>query len=173
MLIVLPIPALWIIRLTWQRKLQVGALLTLGFFIIAITLIRLPINVANASSQVNRTTWASTELLMAAIAVNAPTLYGTINKWRKLRAKSNASGSGHAAGVIYEGQGSRRYGTTSAQVTSGGTELEDQSSRGSVVGIQRTRQVIVRNRRYSELCEEENASIGQSSKDQLWIGRSE
>lgn len=52
-------------------------------FIIAITIIRLPINAMHAAVQANRTTWASTELLAAAIVVNAPVLYGAFNIWRQ------------------------------------------------------------------------------------------
>ena len=37
----------------------------------------------HAAVQANRTTWASTELLAAAIVVNAPVLYGAFNIWRQ------------------------------------------------------------------------------------------
>lgn len=58
-----------------SRKVQIMILLTLGVFIIAITIVRLPQNHSKAYAQVNRTTWASTELFVAAFAVNAHTLY--------------------------------------------------------------------------------------------------
>ncbi|PNS21588.1 hypothetical protein CAC42_947 [Sphaceloma murrayae] len=85
MLLILPIPSLISLQTPWRLKLRLYALCTLGLFIIAITVIRLPINALNATVQANRTTWASTELLAAAIAVNAPTLYGAYNNWRRLR----------------------------------------------------------------------------------------
>lgn len=85
MLLILPIPSLTSLQTPWRLKLRLYILCTLGLFIIAVTVIRLPINALNASVQANRTTWASTELLAAAIAVNAPTLYGAYNSWRRAR----------------------------------------------------------------------------------------
>ncbi|KKY13594.1 putative pth11-type gpcr protein [Diplodia seriata] len=76
MLMVLPIP---IFFYYWKRplleRIHIASLFSLGIFIIAITAIRLPQNHNQAVSQVNRTTWASIELFVAALAVNAPVLY--------------------------------------------------------------------------------------------------
>lgn len=83
MLLVLPIPVVWSLKATWQRKVQLLCLFTLGIFIIAITLVRLPINAINIDSQLNRTTWVSIELLTAAVVVNAPSIYGLWNKRRR------------------------------------------------------------------------------------------
>jgi hypothetical protein len=85
MLLALPLPALMSLQTPWRTKLRLYSLCSLGIFIIAITIIRLPINAINATVQANRTTWASTELLAAAIVVNAPILYGSINRWRHQR----------------------------------------------------------------------------------------
>lgn len=82
MLLLLPLPTLFSLQTPWKRKLRLMVICTLGIFIIAITVIRLPINALNASVQANRTVWASTELLTAAIVANAPTLYGAFNKAR-------------------------------------------------------------------------------------------
>jgi hypothetical protein len=83
MLLALPVPTLMSLQTPLQTKLRLYTLCALGLFIVAITVIRLPINALNASVQANRTTWASTELLAAAIAANAPILYGAINHWRR------------------------------------------------------------------------------------------
>jgi hypothetical protein len=91
MLIILPIPVIAYWKTPWKRKIKLYILFTLGFFIIAVTVIRLPINAINKNSQVNRSTWASTELVTAAIVVNAPTLYGLWNL-RRLRRSDSASG---------------------------------------------------------------------------------
>lgn len=79
MLLAVPIPLFFSLQTSWRRKLRLYALFTLGIFIIAITIIRLPINAINKDSQVSRTTWASTELFTATIVVNASTLYGLWN----------------------------------------------------------------------------------------------
>ncbi|KAL7951405.1 PTH11-type GPCR protein [Trichoderma barbatum] len=80
MLLIMPIPVIFKLKAPLGRKAQLLTLFTLGIFIIIITIIRLPINSSHPYSQVNRTTWASTELVTAAIVVNAPTLYSFWNK---------------------------------------------------------------------------------------------
>lgn len=92
MLLALPLPKLISLQTPWRTKVRLYTLCALGLFIIAITIIRLPINALHASVQANRTTWASTELLTAAIAVNAPTLFGAVNRWRR-RSKNELSSS--------------------------------------------------------------------------------
>lgn len=57
-----------------RRDLSNPELLSLSLAV-AITVIRLPQNTSHATAQVNRTTWASTELLTSAIVVNAPAIY--------------------------------------------------------------------------------------------------
>ncbi|KAH7000841.1 hypothetical protein B0J12DRAFT_722695 [Macrophomina phaseolina] len=76
MLMVLPIPIFFhYLRRPLLQRLHIASLFCLGIFIVAITIIRLPQNHNQAVSQVNRTTWASIELFVAAVAVNAPVLY--------------------------------------------------------------------------------------------------
>ncbi|KAE8163811.1 hypothetical protein BDV40DRAFT_287507 [Aspergillus tamarii] len=76
MLIVLPVPLLVKVKRPLMEKLQLAALFAVGFFIVIITVIRLPQNAQHSTAQVNRTTWASVELFAAAIVANAPVLYG-------------------------------------------------------------------------------------------------
>lgn len=120
MLIILPLPVIFKLKAPPSRKAQLIILFTLGIFIILITIIRLPINSHNATSQVNRTTWASTELLTAAIVVNAPTLYSFWNKSRRDKTgpqvqgdSENAKGAGQFAletigGSTFSGDGSKK-----------------------------------------------------------------
>ncbi|KAF4308230.1 putative pth11-type gpcr protein [Botryosphaeria dothidea] len=76
MLMALPIPIFFhYLRRPLLQRLHIASLFCLGFFIVIITVIRLPQNHNQAVSQVNRTTWASIELFVAAVAVNAPVLY--------------------------------------------------------------------------------------------------
>lgn len=95
MLLILPIPVVASMKAPWRRKAQLYTLFTLGLFIISITIIRLPINSKHKDSQINRTTWASTELLTSALVVNAPTLYGLWNKRRKDRSAASSKGKGY------------------------------------------------------------------------------
>ncbi|KAK1981811.1 hypothetical protein LZ30DRAFT_719217 [Colletotrichum cereale] len=145
MLLVLPLPLVVSLKTPWQRKLQLYTLFTLGIFIIAITVIRLPINVSNKDSQVNRTTWASTELLTAAIVVNAPTLYGLWNKGRK--AKSTAKTYGNPSGLQHYDRESNVL--TSHRSTVIRTNLDESFAMnarhklGHMDGIMQTKEVIV------------------------------
>ncbi|KAJ5439086.1 uncharacterized protein N7458_010084 [Penicillium daleae] len=95
MLIAMPIPILVLVKRSIVEKFQLAALFTVGLFIVAITIARLPQNAKNATAQVNRTTWASVELLAAAVVANAPVLYGLF-KGQRQKSKYNASGAGSA-----------------------------------------------------------------------------
>lgn len=124
MLIILPLPVIFKLKAPPARKAQLVVLFTLGIFIILITIIRLPINSQNATSQVSRTTWASTELLTAAIVVNAPTLYSFWNKRQGEKKgaqvqgdSENAKGPGQFAletigGSTFSGDGSKKRKST-------------------------------------------------------------
>jgi hypothetical protein len=98
MLLALPLPMLSSLQTPWRTRLRLYCLCTLGVFIIAITIIRLPINAMHAAVQANRSTWASTELLAAAIVVNAPVLYGSLNLWRQ-RSQQKSQRSARRAGA--------------------------------------------------------------------------
>ncbi|RMZ22705.1 hypothetical protein D0859_13267 [Hortaea werneckii] len=82
MLMALPWPMLIKAKLQPRRKFELGLLFLFGIFIIVITAVRLPLNNNKITSQVSRSTWASVELMVAAIVVNAPTLYGLWNRRR-------------------------------------------------------------------------------------------
>ncbi|KAJ5351114.1 hypothetical protein N7452_000088 [Penicillium brevicompactum] len=101
MLIALPIPILILVKRSTVEKIQLTALFAVGLFIVAITIARLPQNAKNSTAQVNRTTWASIELLAAAIVANAPVVYGLL-KGRKQRSRDAASGAG-SSGPSWQG----------------------------------------------------------------------
>lgn len=137
MLLILPLPVIFKLKAPTSRKAQLIILFTLGIFIILITIIRLPINSRNSTSQVNRTTWASTELLTAAFVVNAPTLYSFWNKRQRdksgpqvQRDSENGKASGQIAletigGSTFSGDGSKkRKSSTGVLVTKDVTVTE-------------------------------------------------
>ncbi|KAL9573141.1 hypothetical protein ACKAV7_002826 [Fusarium commune] len=143
MLLAVPIPLFFSLKTSWKRKLKLYVLFTLGIFIVAITVIRLPINAMNKDSQVNRTTWASTELLTATIVVNAPTLYGFWNKKKQ------------GTGYVYshsqsQGTGMRSRKNTRATGTLGDDPTTETFALGTVrhsrqpsEGILRTQEITV------------------------------
>ncbi|KAM0262484.1 hypothetical protein ACHAQJ_001738 [Trichoderma viride] len=142
MLLVMPLPVILKLKAPLARKAQLFVLFTLGIFIIAITIIRLPLNSSNPTSQVNRTTWASTELLTSAIVVNAPTLYSFWNKRRREKSVPREQGEGE------NGKDGDRF----AMETIGGSTFSHDGSkkRKPSGGILQTKEVTVTEYRQSE-----------------------
>ncbi|KAI5459717.1 hypothetical protein BGZ63DRAFT_360319 [Mariannaea sp. PMI_226] len=174
MLLILPIPVVITLKTAWQRKAQLLALFTLGVFIIAITIIRLPINASNKDSQVNRTTWASTELLTAAIVVNAPTLYGLWNKRRQEKSASSRS-QGTGAPHHYKHNTPISGGHRSASnVENNSYVMKPVKRKSTMDGILQTKEVIVselrdperRGRGYANLPEERD-NFHHSSQESI------
>lgn len=88
-------PTLFSIQRSLGERLRLAGLFSIGLFLVAITIIRLPLNFANGSAQVNRTTWASVESFAAAFVANLPTLY-TLRR-RAPDLSSNATRTGATA----------------------------------------------------------------------------
>ncbi|POR33811.1 Uncharacterized protein TPAR_06003 [Tolypocladium paradoxum] len=167
MLLVLPIPIVAKLQVPWRRKIQLYVLFALGVFIIAITIVRLPINSINKDSQVNRTMWASTELLTAAIVVNAPALYGLWNNRRREKSQSSSQRKrGGASGGYSEPQ--RHVATIG-----GGTEsYQMKPKREPPYGIVQTTEVIVesqrrRSREYVQLPDDLESTSRHSSQGEM------
>ncbi|KAL7918217.1 hypothetical protein ACQKWADRAFT_304811 [Trichoderma austrokoningii] len=163
MLIILPLPVIFKLKAPPSRKAQLVVLFTLGIFIILITVIRLPINSHNATSQVNRTTWASTELLTAAIVVNAPTLYSFWNKRRQ-----ENSGPRVQQG---DGENGKGIGQFALETIGGSTFSGDESKkRKSTSGVLQTKDVTVTEYRrsgdYIKLADERDRMSQKSSQQE-------
>ncbi|KAL7938856.1 hypothetical protein V8C35DRAFT_276081 [Trichoderma chlorosporum] len=159
MLMLMPVPVIVKLKAPLARKLQLFTLFTLGIFIIAITMIRLPINSSHPYSQVNRTTWASVELLTSAIVVNAPTLYSFWNKRR--REKSAPLERGQGDGDNAEDR--------IAMETIGGSNFSNSGGpkRKPTGGVLQTKEVVVSEFRlsgdYIKLADERDHSSQHSS----------
>ncbi|KAE8330956.1 hypothetical protein BDV39DRAFT_190203 [Aspergillus sergii] len=104
MLIVLPVPLLVKVKRPLLEKLQLAALFAVGFFIVVITVIRLPENAQHSTAQVNRTTWASVELFAAAIVANAPVLYGFYRGEREASRSRTTEGTSRQQSSLGRGQ---------------------------------------------------------------------
>lgn len=103
MLIFLPMPTLFSIQRSIGERLRLAALFSVGFFLVAITVVRLPLNFAHGSAQVNRTTWASVEAFGAAFVANVPTLF-------TLRRKATQLSSGTMSGGVNSSNARTRVG---------------------------------------------------------------
>ncbi|KAE8335785.1 hypothetical protein BDV24DRAFT_155705 [Aspergillus arachidicola] len=104
MLIVLPVPLLVKVKRPLLEKLQLAALFAVGFFIVVVTVIRLPENAQHSTAQVNRTTWASVELFAAAIVANAPVLYGFYRGEREASRSRTTEGTSRQQSSLGRGQ---------------------------------------------------------------------
>ncbi|KAM5343044.1 hypothetical protein ACJ41O_014010 [Fusarium nematophilum] len=148
MLLAFPFVLFTSLKTSWKLKLRLFSLFTLGVFIIAITVIRLPINRSNKDSQANRSMWASTELFIATVVVNAPTIYGLWNKKRQDLAQSHQSRSGgshpHSQGAGASSLGRKHeMGTFKISETQAYALGSMNHKRGSFRGILRTNEVVV------------------------------
>jgi hypothetical protein len=97
MLLVLPIPVVASLRSSWRAKLHLYILFTLAIFTIIFTIIRLPVVWSKIDDPEERTIWTSTELLVIAVVVNVPSLYGLWNKRRRDKIESDRQKALHEA----------------------------------------------------------------------------
>lgn len=96
MLIALPWKSLFSIQRSFAERLRLMGLFSIGIFLVAITVIRLPLNIANSSAQVNRTTWASVESFGAAFVANVPALF-TLRRRVPNRSTGTFTGATHGS----------------------------------------------------------------------------
>ncbi|KAH7394294.1 hypothetical protein BKA66DRAFT_411034 [Pyrenochaeta sp. MPI-SDFR-AT-0127] len=75
MLLALPFPLLFHAKTTLSKRLRLMLLFSLGFFLIAVSIVRMFMGNRNARIQLSRTMWASIETLFASIAAMIPALY--------------------------------------------------------------------------------------------------
>jgi hypothetical protein len=70
----IPIPLLWQVRLPWKRKMALGLLLCSGLFVITAAIIRAVLTLGNASEVNNADIWGVRETFVSVIAISAPAI---------------------------------------------------------------------------------------------------
>lgn len=75
MLLALPFPILFHAKTTLSKRLRLLSLFSIGFFLIAVSIVRLMQGTKNARVQLSRTMWASIETLFASIVAMIPAFY--------------------------------------------------------------------------------------------------
>ncbi|CAO2657800.1 Nn.00g070600.m01.CDS01 [Neocucurbitaria sp. VM-36] len=75
MLLALPFPLLFHAKTTLSKRLRLLSLFSLGFFLIAVSIVRMIQGNKNARIQLSRTMWASIETLFASMVAMVPALY--------------------------------------------------------------------------------------------------
>ncbi|CRK45052.1 hypothetical protein BN1723_006422 [Verticillium longisporum] len=174
MLILLPLPLVVAMQAAWRLKAQLYVLFLLGIFIIAITIVRLPITTLHKDSQLDRSTWASVELLVTAFVVNAPTMYGLWNSGRRAHATSNGEETGDTFGMATMGSMARKT-KIEADNVHGFESSPVGRSMGHIEGILQTRETIVteyretdrKARGYANLADETDNASTSSQKSIL------
>jgi hypothetical protein len=145
MLIILPMPTLWSIQRSLVERLRLVGLFSIGFFLVAITVVRLPLNFANGTAQVNRTTWASVESFGAAFVANVPTLFTLRRKTLNLSSGTRTgatSGSNVRTRTTRTGDFSSRDGWRQMGSKSE-VNAEDESDKGILVDMESDRGITV------------------------------
>ncbi|KAG7135490.1 hypothetical protein HYQ45_006759 [Verticillium longisporum] len=174
MLILLPLPLVVAMQAAWRLKAQLYVLFLLGLFIIAISIVRLPITTLHKDSQLDRSTWASVELLVTAFVVNAPTMYGLWNNGRRAHATSNGEETGDTFGMATMGSMARKT-KIEADNVHGFESSPVGRSMGHIEGILQTRETIVteyretdrKARGYANLADETDNASTSSQKSIL------
>ncbi|KAK5464652.1 COPII coat GTPase [Exophiala xenobiotica] len=102
MLVIMPFPVLFAVKTRWQKKVQLCSLFSIGFFLIAVTLVRIIQGIPNARVQSTRTFWGSIETLFATLVAQAPTLYTLLRRTTSQNSYQQAGDSYRLASSGYQ-----------------------------------------------------------------------
>ncbi|KAI5844037.1 hypothetical protein DFP73DRAFT_551362 [Morchella snyderi] len=94
-LILYPLPMIFHTSLPQKRKIQLYILFSLGFFVILVSIFRLPFVMENNAIQRWRTLFASIEMLVACCVANAPVMYRLIKAQAAKHTKASADSVSH------------------------------------------------------------------------------
>ncbi|GME33782.1 putative cation diffusion facilitator 1 protein [Neofusicoccum parvum] len=140
-ILIIPIPMLWRLKVTWSRKLAIAALLSSGIFVIAAAVIRAVLTLGAAPSALNINRWGVRETIIGILTVNVPILRPlfTAAFWRPGPYHPSASGAGSGAGSAPWGSAKGRrtksgaYGRGTFELRSASaSDAEDRGSGASV-----------------------------------------
>ncbi|KAK7892525.1 COPII coat GTPase [Exophiala xenobiotica] len=102
MLVIMPFPVLFAAKTRWQKKVQLCSLFSVGFFLIAVSLVRIIQGIPNARVQSTRTFWGSIETLFATLVAQAPTLYTLLRRSPPQNSYQQAGDSYRLASSAYQ-----------------------------------------------------------------------
>lgn len=81
LVLTIPIPLLWGMRVPWGRKVALTLLLCSGVFVIAAAIMRISFTMDGASTGLNINRWGTRETIAGIIAVNAPIIQPLFKRW--------------------------------------------------------------------------------------------
>ncbi|KAH7157622.1 hypothetical protein B0J13DRAFT_174877 [Dactylonectria estremocensis] len=105
-IVCIPVPLLWKVKLTLKRKLIIGVLLCSGVFIMIATLLRCILSLKDISGINTSTIWAIRETFVGIIAVNAAAIKPLFSASRWIGSSKGGSSGNYKS----SGYGSNKYG---------------------------------------------------------------
>ncbi|KAK6511252.1 hypothetical protein TWF481_000173 [Arthrobotrys musiformis] len=109
MLLALPFPLLFMARVPWEKRIRLISLFSLGFFLLAICIVRMVQGLIHAHFQLSRTMWASVEMLFATIVACSPSIYCHIRRGRESTCLSTVNNTTTHRGSGVSGVSSHEY----------------------------------------------------------------
>lgn len=115
----IPMPLLWQVRIPLTRKLALGAVFGMGFFVIIATILRSYYSLVSLDTLPVALGWASRETFVATIAATAPGIKPLFSKsrWVKATSKGASYAYGRSADKKYGFSDPSQPGTTAVHVT--------------------------------------------------------
>ncbi|KAH6654655.1 hypothetical protein BKA67DRAFT_286363 [Truncatella angustata] len=113
-IVAIPIPLLFAVKLTIMRKLAIGALLCSGVFVMVATLLRCVLSLQNVEAINTCTIWAIRETFVAIIAVNAAAIKPLFSSKRWIKSTSKDGTGSNTPGY----KGSNTYALSGKSKTS-------------------------------------------------------
>ncbi|PGH08929.1 hypothetical protein GX51_00986 [Blastomyces parvus] len=127
MIIYIPLPLLWKVKLPLRRKLLFGAWLCSGIFIVLATLLRCIICLQDVASINLGTIWSIRETFVAIIAVNFPVLKPLFTKTFRLATTGSSRGKTTTSGTHELTRIERKEKQNRIRIEMGLTTMEDNS----------------------------------------------
>ncbi|KAK7443640.1 hypothetical protein Landi51_08988 [Colletotrichum acutatum] len=122
LIVSIPLPLLWAVKLSIKRKLAIGLLLCSGIFVMIAALLRCILSLKDIEGINVSTIWAIRETFVGIIAVNAACIRPLFSSSRWLRSTKGSSG----ANQKYPSSGDR-YGHQLVTIGGGGGQSADRS----------------------------------------------
>ncbi|KAK6331891.1 hypothetical protein TWF718_002429 [Orbilia javanica] len=139
MLLALPFPLLFMARVPWERRIRLIALFSIGFFLLAICIVRMVQGLIHAHFQLSRTMWASIEMLFATVVACSPSIYCHLRRGRESTGLTNNGptatkhrGSGVSSSTDYRMGKSTSHSSNNTEI--GSSRFPGSIGGGGVVG---------------------------------------
>ncbi|KAK6540186.1 hypothetical protein TWF694_009005 [Orbilia ellipsospora] len=132
MLLALPFPILCMARVPWERRTRLFFVFSLGFFLIAVSIVRVIQGLSHSHFQISRTLWAAVETLFATVVACTPSIYCILRRGREDSRKGSSTYNTYRNSASSSG-GGRTSGRQSAANAYGSNNMWDTARLMSIV----------------------------------------